>query len=259
MTAPSRAISLALAGALLISAAGTAAAADDLPSAGADFGHYEVLPLLDDTAPYAGPATPKSLAEVRISPHVNEQLPPGARERLAEQGFVIVPEKLRLFHDAYDEQYYAGTPVFVTTDAAYNAWHLSSTRPCATSRPEADSCPRSSARPGMRKNASTAQGTRRHGPADDAARIVDLIARRLRSWARTSSSAPGPKPRRTSSTPARPSASSPILGTETDYSLFAPRGHYTRTKALTRYFVAMSVLGQHAFRLPGSVQTDATS
>ena len=44
----------------------------------------------------------------------------------------------------------------------------------------------------------------------------------------------------------------------TDYTLFTPRGHYTRTKALTRYFKAMSVLGQHAFRLPGSVQTDAT-
>ena len=51
---------------------------------------------------------------------------------------------------------------------------------------------------------------------------------------------------------------SPILGTQTDYTLFAPRGHYTRSKALERYFVAMSVLGQHAFRLPGSVQTDGT-
>ena len=53
-------------------------------------------------------------------------------------------------------------------------------------------------------------------------------------------------------------ATSPILGTVTDYTLFTPRGHYTRTKALTRYFKAMSVLGQHAFRLPGSVQTDAS-
>jgi hypothetical protein len=54
------------------------------------------------------------------------------------------------------------------------------------------------------------------------------------------------------------STDSPILGTQTDYSLFTPRGHYTRTKELTRYFKAMSVLGQHAFRLPGSVQTDAS-
>jgi hypothetical protein len=42
------------------------------------------------------------------------------------------------------------------------------------------------------------------------------------------------------------------LGSEIDYSLFTPRGHYTRTEGLTRFFVAMSVLGQHAFRLPES-------
>src|SRR3970282_803710 len=37
-----------------------------------------------------------------------------------------------------------------------------------------------------------------------------------------------------------------------DYSLFTPRGHYTRNADLQRYFVAMSVLGQSAFCLPGT-------
>ena len=46
---------------------------------------------------------------------------------------------------------------------------------------------------------------------------------------------------------------SPILDTKIDYSLFTPRGHYTRTDALTRYFKAMSVLGQSAFCLPGTI------
>ena len=32
-----------------------------------------------------------------------------------------------------------------------------------------------------------------------------------------------------------------------DYSLFTPRGHYTTTAALTRYFLGMSLLGQSAF------------
>ena len=49
-------------------------------------------------------------------------------------------------------------------------------------------------------------------------------------------------------------AASPILGTRIDYSLFTPRGHYTRNADLTRYFVAMSVLGQSAFCLPGTFQ-----
>jgi hypothetical protein len=53
-------------------------------------------------------------------------------------------------------------------------------------------------------------------------------------------------------------ATSPLLGTDIDYSLYTPRGHYTRTKDLTRYFLAMSVLGQTAFALPGALQNDGT-
>ena len=53
-------------------------------------------------------------------------------------------------------------------------------------------------------------------------------------------------------------ARSPLLGTDIDYSLFTPRGHYTRSAALTQYFVAMSVLGQTAFALPGALQNDGT-
>ena len=94
-----------------------------LPSSGDTFGSYELVPLLDDGPPYAGPATPTSLADVGMTDQVDKLLTPEARARLAEQGFVIVPEQFRLFHQAYDEQYYSGTPVFVTTDAAYNAWH----------------------------------------------------------------------------------------------------------------------------------------
>ena len=49
-----------------------------------------------------------------------------------------------------------------------------------------------------------------------------------------------------------PTQSSPLLGVKVDYSLFTPRGHYTRNAALTRFFVAMSVLGQLPFCLPGT-------
>lgn len=38
-------------------------------------------------------------------------------------------------------------------------------------------------------------------------------------------------------------AISPILGVEIDYSLFTPRGHYTRSKTLTDYFMGMSWYG----------------
>jgi hypothetical protein len=52
---------------------------------------------------------------------------------------------------------------------------------------------------------------------------------------------------------------SPILTVRVDYSLFTPRGHYTRTRELTRYFLAMSVLGQMPFLLPGAMGSDGVA
>ena len=45
---------------------------------------------------------------------------------------------------------------------------------------------------------------------------------------------------------------SPILGYREDYSQYVPRGHYTRSKELERYFMAMMWYGRLGFRLrPG--------
>ncbi len=122
-------LAIVLSGLLALAAAAPATAADPgttepaLPSTAGDFGPYELVPLLADSEPYAGPATPTSLDDVSLSEQVDGLLTPEARAKLAEQGFVVMPEQFRLFHHAYDEQYYEGTPVYVTTDAAYNAWH----------------------------------------------------------------------------------------------------------------------------------------
>ncbi len=257
-------IAIVLSGLLALAAAApvvaqTSPAEPVSPSTGVDFGSYELVPLLDDGPPYAGPATPTSLADVSMTDQVDKLLTPEARAKLAEQGFVIVPEQFRLFHHAYDEQYYSGTPVFVTTDAAYNAWHEVFDKTLRDVETQRLTPALVKLLDGMRKNAKT-QRKALAGTAlqDDAARIVDLISvasAELGADVKLSARAQAEKDLIDEH---EQSASSPILGTETDYSLFAPRGHYTRTKALTRYFVAMSVLGQHAFRLPGSVQTDAT-
>ncbi len=118
-------LAIALSGLLILasSSAPAIAAETTLPQTGADFGTYELVPLLDDSQPYAGPATPMSLDDVSLTGQVERLLSPAARTKLAEQGFVVVPEQFRLFHHAYDEQYYEGTPVYVTADAAYHAWH----------------------------------------------------------------------------------------------------------------------------------------
>ncbi|HZW01689.1 MAG TPA: DUF3160 domain-containing protein, partial [Candidatus Deferrimicrobium sp.] len=235
--------------------------ATELPSVDVGFGDYQLVPLLGDEVPYAGPATPTSLDGVAMTELVDGLLTPEARAKLAEQGFVVVPEEFRLFHQAYDEQYYSSTPVFVTTDAAYHAWHQVFDKILRDLETKRLSPALADLLAGMGSNAA-AQVEELAGTAleDDAARVADLIAV---AAAALSGDDAGLSERAMAEKALidehQQSVESPILGTVADYSLFTPRGHYTRTKALTRYFVAMSVLGQTAFRLPGSVQTDETT
>ncbi len=255
----SRSIVMALAGVLLASSVGLAA--DELPSAGPGFGHYELVPLLGDGQAYGGPDTPTSLADVSVSRLVDDQLTPADRARLAEQGFVIVPAELRLFHDAYKDQYGTGTPVFVTTDAAYNAWHLAFDKTLRDIEQTRLLPALEELVGGMRANA-TRQRRELAGTAlaDDAARVVDLLAvtaAELGIGAGTLSQRA--KAEKALIDEHHQFTTSPILGTPADYSLFTPRGHYTRNADLTRFFVAMSVLGQHAFLLPGSRMSDGSA
>lgn len=233
-----------------------------LPPTGVGFGTYELVPLLDDGQTYAGPATPTSLRSVSMTDQVERLMTPAARTKLAEQGFVVVPEEFRLFHHAYDEQYYEGSPVYVTTDAAYHAWHQVFDKTLRDLEVKRLSPALGELLRGMLRNARVQrQGLAGTGLADPAARVVDLLAVAAAELGATS----GKLSRRARAERAlieahdQPMATSPILGTVTDYTLFTPRGHYTRSEALRRYFTAMSVLGQHAFRLPGSLQTDATA
>jgi hypothetical protein len=234
--------------------------ATELPSIETDFGDYELVPLLGHDVAYAGPATPTSLDAVGMTEQVDGQLTAEARAKLAEQGFVVVPEEFRLFHQAYDEQFYSGTPVFVTTDAAYHAWHQVFDKVLRDLEGKKLSPALGVLLAGLRTKAG-AQVKSLAGTSleEDAKRVRDLIAV---AAAELSGDSKGLTDRARAEKALidehTQSTLSPILGTDTDYSLYTPRGHYTRSKALTRYFVAMSVLGQTAFRLPGSVQTDAT-
>ena len=196
-----------------------------------------------------------------LSEQVEEQLSPAARAKLAEQGFVIVPADFRLFHHAYDEQFWWGTPVFVTTDAAYHAWHQvfdKTLRDLETKKllPALEKLIK-----GMRRNARAQVEELAGTPlADDAAAVYDLLTVAAAELGlKTGALSDRARAEKKLIDAHSEATVSPVLGTTTDYSLFTPRGHYTRTRALTRYFVAMSVLGQHAFRLPGSIQTDAST
>lgn len=238
----------------------TDAPADDLPPTGVSFGAFELVSLDGDRPAYAGPATPTSLDGVAGAARVRRQLDERAIGVLERQGFVIVPGYFPRFHMAYDFQIYEGSPVFVTTDAAYHTWHLIFDKILRDVEQKV-LLPRLETLVGGMLERAVAQGAALSASAlaEDASAVADLM-RVAASLLELPAGRLGERARAEKRLILAHEGNqiSPILGTFIDYSLYAPRGHYTRSLALTRYFLAMSVLGQTAFLLPDSKQIDGS-
>ncbi len=234
----------------------TAPAAFALPGATVRFARMAAEPLAPDGLPYAGPATPHSLAGVTIAGEVRRALAaPGVSEALAKRGFAVVPADFRLFHMAYQGNVYEGWPVFVTTDAAYHQWHLVFDKLLRSLEQETLLPKLERLVAGLLEaaHAQTAEvaGTPLEETASRVEQLFQVAAAELGLPVTL-----GPLAVREKAlvdAHSAPSETSPLVGGKLDYSLFAPRGHYTRTPELKRYFTAMSVLGQSAFCLRGTV------
>jgi len=234
----------------------TRSAAFALPAAATAFGSFTPVPLLGAGAPaYTGAATPNSLDSVQVSAAVRKALQnPGVADALAANGFVVVPSDMRLFQYAYEGNVYDGYPVYVTTDAAYHVWHLVFDKTLRTVEQQA-LLPKlqqlvAGSLTAAQTQARELSGTPLADAATRAEELFQVAAAELGQDVTPDSTAAQEKKLIDAHSEAR--ADSPILGVPTDYSLFTPRGHYTRTPALTRYFLAMSTLGQLAFCLPGT-------
>ncbi len=236
----------------------------------AAFADYRWVPPLADDAVYPGPSTPASLDDVLLTP--SQALLLDASwfdsaafvERLEANGFVVNGSGgYRFFHDGYKASAYDSfDPLFVTTDAIYHSWHLVFDRVLRDTEQQrllpvledllvgavdaarvqetslsgtelAEAAHRATA---YYEAAATLLGLE-VGPINDlASREVALVE------------------------DAAGMETSPITGVVEcqapesfvgciDFSLFLPRGHYTRTADLERYFRAMSLLGQEGFAL----------
>ncbi|HEX9644504.1 MAG TPA: DUF3160 domain-containing protein [Acidimicrobiia bacterium] len=222
------------------------------------FASFRIVPLLGDATAYPGPPLPASLDDV-LAP---DWLAPSSAEAAAllEQGFVVVPADYRQFQHAYASALYQGEVFFVTTDAGYHFMHLAFSKVLrdleqttllpileelvtglvAASRAQAaelagtDLADAASRAQQLYEAAAVLLGldVGPVGPLAEQEVALALEALQLTESPTTSFGSCG---------------SERELTNCVDYSLFKPRGHYTRNDDLERYFRAMSMLGQASF------------
>lgn len=226
-----------------------------MPGSTFTFGTLAFVPLLQNQPAYAGPGTPHSLSGVSIVPAVQDALTPQAKAALEKQGFAIVPSDYVQFHSVYEQAPTEGFPVFVTTDAAYHSWHLAYDK-ILRSLEQETLLPKleqlvTGALAAARQQAADLKGGELAADADKVVQLYQVAGTELG----LDVGELGPLAKQEVDLIAQHASLelSPITGAKVDYSLFVPRGHYTRNEDLTRYFLAMSVLGQAAFCLPGSM------
>lgn len=185
---------------------------------------------------------------------------PQQREQLAAQGFVIIPDDAQQMFYLYEE-YGTDTeepiPNFITVDSMLHAYHLFfdfSLRTIETNHLYSalgrltDLC--------LIQSASSARQSPA-GPAKDAAlrnTVFFAIGKSLLIGKRTPTglgqSADGLVAKEMALIAAHEGrAESPLLGTTVHYSQFIPRGHYTRSEVLRKYFMAMMWYGNLGFEL----------
>lgn len=226
-------------------------------TAQAAFATFAGVPLLDaDDPAYGGPATPTSLADVTVATALLAEVgEPGVTAALTEQGFVIRPGDYRQLHFVYDDNLYSELPSYVTTDAAYHVWHLVFDKVLRdveqeTLLPALDGLV-GGLLEGATDQAIELAGTPLAADADRAVQLYQVATALLGHDVDLGPLAAEEKDlidaRGTSI------ATSPITGCPVAYSMFTPRGHYTRTDDLTRFFLGMSALGQLGFCLPGTI------
>jgi len=225
------------------------------------FGSLTAVPLLSGGR-YAGPTVPSHLAGVYVPDWVSSYLNSyDATGMLENNGFVVVPSGgARLFQHIYEGSTYDGWPIYLTTDAAYNVWHLAFDKILRETEQQRllpvleDMLGRLVVL--ARAQESELSGTGLEEAAnrvtqyyEAAATVLGLDVGPIGPLAQQEvdliMAATGPSLSPTTGG----DANSGFITTLVDYSLFRPRGHYTRNADLERYFRAMSQLGNNAFLL----------
>lgn len=224
------------------------------------FGSLTAVPLLSGGT-YAGPAAPSSLTGVYVPDWVEAYLDDyDAAQMLGDNGFVVVPSETHLFQHVYEGSFYEGWPVFVTTDAAYNVWHLAFDKILREAETQ-HLLPALEDMVGSLVELARAQETEMAGTGleeaagrvtqyyEAAATVLGLDVGPIGPLAQQEVDLIMSADQIALSPTTGGDANSPFITRMIDYTLFRPRGHYTRNSDLERYFRAMSQLGNNAFLL----------
>ncbi|PYE50429.1 DUF3160 domain-containing protein [Deinococcus yavapaiensis] len=190
------------------------------------------------------------------------------RQVLAQQGFVIAPAKWRQFHHVYEDTRYMYQPVFVTTDSVLHVYHLTFDKLLRDLERERlapnltrmlDALVADAQAYVARAKDTTLEGDARKALAYLAvarqlikpqAAVPAEVANLVQGELRQIMNAKGTQPSVIFSqgVPAREAM-------REDYTQYKPRGHYTKTAALQRYFRAMMYLGRMNLRVRSDSET----
>jgi len=250
--------------ALAASALGLVAGRADGAPAGGGLARIELNSFYERTPVSVSPHAPTSALPVRLEEARNGPLVTGAlhlsdnaKEALRRNGFVVVPWGQEADVIApYSELPRLSVPNFVTSDSLLHLYHVQFDEilKCVEA---GEFLPRLVLMTQALQADALGQYEAQAGELKEAARrnvAFYTVALKLLD---ESASVPGPVASEVSSELALIAghdgfADSPIFIYKEDYSQYIPRGHYTRSEELKRYFKAMMWYGRMAFLLKGS-------
>lgn len=181
-------------------------------------------------------------------------------ERLSAAGVVASPRDYAEFHDLYLETRDANLPVFATSDALLHIYHLTFDQMLSSLEEHVFLAKLKELNQMLLEEAKTQYQQLSDSTWEDAARGVYAYIAVGSKLADPDLALPDPVKELAeaelalinAASGAAPSPIFPLLKYGEDYSQYAPRGHYTKSEALSAYFKAMTWYGRMTFRLDDS-------
>lgn len=216
-------------------------------------------PAAQGAASVQAPAVAPDLSNVELT----ALLAPEQRARLAQSGFVVSPGQTKEFYELYERVRYDYAPAFVTSDSLLHVYHLLFDKTLRRSETEFF-IPMLGRLDWELLHASAQQFEALGGTpwADAARRNAAYFAVAVKTlnpeWAIPDALRGLAEPDLASIAAhdkIGPSAIFPGYPRGEDWSQYVPRGHYTKSDALKRYFVAMMWHGRMTFRADDPTET----